>query len=575
MQTQRPRTSKPTPKHRGTADRTTDYARRVAAGKILVNRYVTLACERFLRDLKRGDLVWSPNRAARAFGFIESLKLAGGEFEGRPFRLQPWQAFMTGNLFGWLLPDGRRRFRDAYCEIAKGSGKTPWAAAVGLYMLVADGEPRAEVYALGPKRDQASIAFRDVVAMVDQSPALLARLKKSGAEGNVWALSDLETGSFFRTMSSEDRLSGLRPHCVLIDEVHEHRTDHVIDKMRANVKGRRQPLVLEITNSGVGRETICGRHHEYSKAILEDVVKDDGWFAFVCGLDEGDEWTDERVWPKANPGIAIHPGYDYVRRQVQAAKGMPPQESLVRRLNMCQWVEEAGRAISLDDWRKGDEPIDPQTLRGRVCYGGLDLARVNDLSAFVLLFPPESEGERWKVLSWFWVPQDDIGVRVRRDRVPYDSWSRNGFLTATPGNTTDFTFIAKTIVELAGLYSIREIGFDRTFAGEIVQELMAEGLTMVQFGQGFLSMAAPTAELLRLVLAGELQHGDQPVMTWCAANLVVATDPAGSLKPDKERSPEKIDGISALCNALGLAMRHPIEPEPSIHFLSYPNGAAK
>jgi phage terminase large subunit-like protein len=233
---------------------------------------------------------------------------------------------------------------------------------------------------------------------------------------------------------------------------------------------------------------------------------------------------------------------------------MPAVENTVRRLNFCQWTEQNERAIQMDSWDQGVMPIDTQSLIGRPCFGGLDLARVNDLSAFTLLFPPREPDEPWKVLCYFWVPQDDI-------------WVRQGFITATPGNTTDFSFIEARIVELASLYDIRAIGFDRTFAGEIVQHLQEQlgEDRMVQIGQGFLSLASPTTELLRLLKAGELQHGGNPVLRWNASNLALATDPAGNLKPDKVRSSEKIDGVSALTNALGIAAQNVNASKRSIY----------
>jgi phage terminase large subunit-like protein len=345
----------------------------------------------------------------------------------------------------------------------------------------------------------------------------------------------------------------------LIDELHEHPSAIVVDKIRAGTKGRRNALIFEITNSGWDRHSVCWAHHEYSLKVLDQVIENDSWFAYVCALDDGDDWRDEQVWLKANPGLGVTLPVKYLREQVAEAVGMPSKENLVRRLNFCEWTEQSTRAIPMAEWNKQAmcAPIDPVSLVGRPCFGGLDLAKVSDLSAFVLLFPPIEYGELWKVLLWCWVPNDDIIPRTQRDRVPYDVWRRQGHIIATPGNTTDYGFIEAKIIELAGVYKIREISFDRTFAGEIVQALQSEGLTMVQFGQGFLSMASPTAELLRMVKSGELQHGSNPVMTWAASNLSVATDPAGNMKPDKERSSEKIDPITALCNALGRAVTQP------------------
>jgi phage terminase large subunit-like protein len=545
-----------------TVDQATRYAYDVAAGRVVVGPLVRQACERHLRDLKRTGIQWDREKANRAIGFFrDALRLNGGEFEGRPFVLGDWQAFIVGSLFGWQAEDGTRRFRVAYVEVAKGNGKSPLAAGIGHLMLSADKEPRAEVYAAATKKDQAMILFRDAVAMVDQSPALSRRLTKSGTGVSAWRLTDLATGSFYMPIASDDAQSGPRPHCGLIDELHEHKSSLVVDMMRAGTKGRRQALIFEITNSGYDRHSVCRQHHEYSQKVLGGVLEDDSWFAYIAGLDEGDDWTDERVWPKANPNLGVSVTLKYLREQVREAVGMPSKQNVVRRLNFCEWTEQDERWIDMALWDQGAAAIDVAALRGRTCYAGLDLAKVNDLSALALLFPPITEGEKWKALWYFWVPKDDVAKRSKRDRVPYDVWVRDGYITATEGNATDFAFIQAKITEVCGFYDVREVAYDRVFAGEIVQNLMAEGIVMVPFGQGFLSMGAPTAHLARMLLAGELQHGANPVARWCASNVTVLTDPAGNIKPDKERSSEKIDGITALIEAVGRAQLAPVDQD--------------
>jgi phage terminase large subunit-like protein len=557
-------------------DPATRYAHDVVAGRVLAGRLVRLACERHLRDLERDDLAWDRKLAGRAIGFFRDvLRLNGGEHEGKPFILEPFQCFIVGSLFGWLAADGTRRFRVGFVEIAKGNGKTPLAAGIGHYMAWADKEPRAEVYAAATKKDQAMILFRDAVAMAEQSPALSKRLKTSGSQPNVWNLADLETGSFFRPIASDDAQSGPRPHCGLIDEVHEHKSPIMIDMMRAGTKGRRQALILEITNSGYDPLSVCGQHHEYSEKVLTAVLVDDSWFAFICGLDaceacraggkgkpsdgcpDCDDWRDERVWPKANPNLGVSVTVKYLREQVREAIGMPAKQNVVRRLNFCEWTEQNERWLDMSLWDSGAEAFDIDALRGRVCYAGLDLAKVNDLSALALVFPPAVPGEKWKALLRFWVPKDDMVTRSKRDRVPYDQWVREGYIVATDGNATDFGFIEAEVLELCGLYDLRELAYDRVFAGEIVQNLMGEGVTVVPFGQGFLSMGSPTAEIHRMLLAGEFQHAGNPVLRWNASNVTVATDAAGNIKPDKERSTERIDGVVAVIMAIGRAKVQP------------------
>lgn len=551
------------PKH-PQAERVHAYARAVAVdGTELAGPWVRLAAQRHLDDIAGQDesgLVWRPEMAEAALTFFEEVIYID---DGVPIKLENFQAFIVGSLFGWYNADGYRRFRTAYNEMGKGNGKTPLAAGIGLYGLVVDEETAPEVYSAATTREQANICWKDAARMVGQSPELSDLVRRRAG-----ALEIEGRYAQFRPLSAEHRgLDGKRPHIAIIDELHEHPSAIVVDKIRAGTKARRNALIFEITNSGYDRLSVCFQHREYSLKVLEGIIKNDAWFAYVCALDEGDDWHDETKWKKANPGLGRILPVSYLREQVAEADGMPTKENIVKRLNFCIWTEQANRAIPMHLWDAGAEPIDLESLRGRECYGGLDLAKVNDLSAFVLVFPPVDEGEKWKALAWFWVPEDDIQTRAHRDRVPYDVWRRQKHLIATPGNTTDYEFIKVKILEMAYVYDLKEIALDRTFAGEIVQWLQSEGVTITAFGQGFLSMSPPTCELMRMLKAGELQHGGHPVLRWNASNLAVAEDAAGNMKPDKEKSTERIDGITALVMAIGRASLRPIHAKGDAFFI--------
>jgi phage terminase large subunit-like protein len=277
--------------------------------------------------------------------------------------------------------------------------------------------------------------------MVESSPALSARITKSG-KNHVYNLALLATASFFRPVSSEGRgLDGKRVHYAALDEIHEHIDATVVDKMRAGTKGRRQALIYEITNSGYDRHSVCWRHHEYSRMVLEGMMENDSWFAYVCGLDDGDDWHDEKVWLKANPNLGISITEKYLREQVQEADGMPSKENIVKRLNFCIWTEQSTRWMALEKWDACDGVVDAEALAGEFCYGGLDLAITRDLSALVLVFPPSGDRRSWQILPFFWCPADDIAERSKRDHVPYDVWAREGSIEVTPGNVTDHDFI--------------------------------------------------------------------------------------------------------------------------------------
>lgn len=532
-------------------DAVTQYARDVVKGKVVAGRPVRLACKRHLNDLKRKDIVWKPDLAQKVIDFFEEILLLEDD---KPFLLESFQKFIVGSLFGWYRLDGTRRFRTAYIETAKGSGKTPLAAGVGLYGLVADGEPAAEIYSAATTKDQAKLVWLDADRMVQASEELSDLVVRQ-----VNLLHIPGDRSVFRPISSEHRgLDGKRVHIALIDELHEHPNGLVVSKIRAGVKRRKQPLIFEITNSGYGRSSICWQHHDMSIKVLEGIYDKDEWFAYVCALDDDDNWQDEKVWPKANPGLGTILPIDYLRQMVSDAVAMPAQENIVKRLNFCMWTEQSVRWLRMDMWDKCGQKFDVESLRGRKCYGGLDLAKVNDLSALALLFPPIEEDELIKILMFYWVPDEDVTTRSLRDSVPYDVWMREGLITATEGNVTDFDFIKRDIIGLAGIYDIQDIAYDRTFAGELVQGLLAENIQMVEMGQGFLSIGAPTAELERMVKGQKFTHGGHPVLRWNASNVSVSTNAAGDIKPDKEKSTERIDGLVALVMSVDRNMRNEI-----------------
>jgi phage terminase large subunit-like protein len=526
----------------------------VLGGRIKAGEYVRLACKRHRADRKRKDLAWSLDKALDAIDFFSEMLVLEG---GTPFKLQPFQQFIVGSIFGWYMKDGRRRFRTAYIEIGKGNGKTPMAAGVGLYGLVGCGEPAPEVYAAAVSRDQAKICFKDAVRMRDESPELADLIQK-----HVTGLTIPKDHATFRPVSSEHRgLDGLRVFVGLIDEVHEHPSAMVVDKIRAGTKARRDALIFEITNSGYDRNSVCWAHHELSVKVLQGVVKNDQWFGYVCTLDDGDDWRDERVWHKANPGLGTILPKSYLREQVTEAKGMPSKQNIVRRLNFCEWTEQANRWLDMPVWDENAGTVPAGRMRaaleGGTAWVGLDLGSTSDLTALVLVVPDDDGG--CDVLPFFWCPEEGLRRRSEREGVPYAQWAEEGWIETTPGEVTDYDFIEKRVLELAEQFRIKEVAFDRWHASQLVthlQDEFGEGddtPTMVQFGQGFASMAAPVKELERLIVARKLRHGGHPVLRWMASNVAVQQDPAGNLKIDKARSSEKVDGMVALAMAIGRA----------------------
>ncbi len=566
------------PKAKKPACQVEAYASAVVAGEIVAGRLVRLACQRHLDDLEHAEergLEWDAEAAAEAIGFFPLLKLASG----KPFELEPFQAFIVGSVAGWKK-DGRRRYRVAYIEMGKGSGKSPLAAGLGLYGMIADGEPDAEVYAAATQLKQAGVVFRHAKALarslVRASPAIRARMEI--------LTENISYGeSFFRPISSEKRgLDGLSVHMAIVDELHEHPTSDVVDKLRAGTKTRENALIFEITNAGHDRTTVCWNHHEYSIKVLEGTLQNDEWFAYVCTLDacdtcrasghhqpthgclQCDQWTDEAVWIKANPGLDRILKRQYLRGQVTEAQGMPTKLGRVLRLNFCIWVEGDSKAICMDQWRACSAAKDPiawraemlARLRRRTCWGGIDLSAIRDLTSLGLIFPPAPpEWPKWVWLAFYWVPDLSVRDRSELDRIPYDLWVRQEFIKVTPGNVTDYEVIRADVRGLAKEFAIREIAVDMAFQGlQLCTQFAADGMEVCKFGQGFFSMAAPVKRMLELVGRGDIDHGNNPVLAWNASNAVTKEDEAGSLKFDKKRSAEKIDGLVAGTMGLGRAM---------------------
>jgi phage terminase large subunit-like protein len=543
-------------------DQTTQYAAEVCSGKRIAGPDIRAACARHLRDLKEGPkrgLHWDLDEANKAQRFYRNvLKLNGGQFEGLPFSLLPWQAFIVGSLFGWKGPDGTRRFRNAYVETGKGSGKSPLAAGIGLKGLTADGEARAEIYAAATKKDQAMVLFRDAVAMVQQSPELAKRLKTSGAGQNIWNLAYLSTGSFFRPIASDDGQSGPRPHIALIDEVHEHKTNLVVEMMRAGTKSRRQALIFMITNSGGHKNGPCWEYHEYGSRVAAGEIQDDGFFAFICSLDEGDDPIhDETCWFKSNPSLqdADLPGMKYLREQVTEARGMPSKEAMVRRLNFCQWTGAESPWLSADIWKGAARDFDWRQLRGRRAYAGLDLSSTTDLTALVFLVEPILDGEPWMLVPFAWLPEEGLARKAEHDRVPYLQWQAMGYLETTPGRAVSKRSVLQRLSALCEFFEVVAVAYDRWRMEDLISMANDDGVTlpnMVPFGQGYKDMSPAVEHFEEMLLNGQLVHPSHPVLNWCASNAVTTADDAGNRKPSKEKASGRIDAIVAAIMAAGV-----------------------
>ena len=505
---------------------------------------------RFMADGSHYD----KQKADAAVKFFNQLKHTKGKWFKKPFVLLPWQEQIIRDIYGIVKEDGTRQFKTAYIEIPKKNGKSELAAGIALKQLCADGEQRAEVYSCAADKDQASIVFDVAVDMVELCPALKKRIKHDKSKR---VLRYLPTNSKYKVLSAESKTKhGLNVSGVVFDELHAQPNRALYDVMtKGSGDARTQPLFFNITTAGNDVNSICYEVHQKAVDILEGRKTDPTFYPVIYGAEMDDDWSDESVWYKANPSLGKTVKIDTVMEAYLSAKDNPAEENTFRQLRLNQWVKQSIRWMPMDKWDACKVEFDEKKLEGRVCYGGLDLSWVNDITAFVLVFPPKEEGEKYYVLPYFWMPQENIDERVKKHHVPYDVWEKQGHFNVTEGNVIHYAYIEKFIEELGTRFNIREIAFDRWSAVQMVQNLEEMGFTVVPFGQGFKSMSPPTKELMKLVLEKNIVHNGQPVLRWMMDNIFIKTDASGNIKIDKEKSTEKVDGAVAMVMALDRAIR--------------------
>ncbi|MCH2248260.1 MAG: terminase large subunit [Cognatishimia sp.] len=583
-------------------DPVTAWAQDVVAGDIVAGPYIRAAAQRHLTDLVKGPkrgLMWDLKAAKHAINFFPTvLRLNGGDFEGRPFDLHPSQAFRVGALFGWKkwnAKDGKyyRRFRRFYDEEGKGNGKSPMLAGIGMYMLVADGEPRAEVYAAASKKDQAQVLFQDAVAMRDQSPTLQRRVVPSG-ENPVWQLTYTGRGGDkrkFKPISAEKGKSGPRPHCALTDEVHEHPDRDVIDMLERGFKFRKQPLLCMATNSGSDKKSICWEEHQHGVNVVTGAEQDDTAFVFICSLDDGDDWeNDPTCWVKVNPLLGVTIEEHFLQGVVKQAKMMPGKRNGIARLHFCQWTQSVTAAIKREAWMKCHGEVDPEELtrKGYPCYGGLDLSQVRDFTALTLTWVLDATKDAEKLVSktWFWTPLDTLLQRSAKDQAPYDLWVKQGHIEAVPGDRLKYTWLADALADINSRYHPVSIAADQYGLERLSDSLTEKGLTLPAevHPQGFqkrvlekvpdpanpgkeieiyLWMPDSINKLEDAIYDGRQTVAVNPLMDSMAASTTYAENRTGHRMFDKEKAHGRIDGMVSLAMSTGMALCRQAEVEAS------------
>lgn len=499
--------------------------------------------------------MYDEKKADRAVNFISELKHTKGKFWGKKFELLPWQEKIIRDVYGTVRDEDPsiRQFTTAYVEIPKKQGKSELAAAIALNQLCNDDEWRAEVYGCAADRQQASIIYDVAKDMVKQSKALSKRIK---LVESMKRMVYLPTGSIYQVLSAEVATKhGLNVSACVFDELHTQPTRALYDVMtQGSGDARAQPLWFFLTTAGTDRTSICWEVHQKAMDILEGRKKDPRFYPVVYGLKEDEDWHLEANWYKANPSLGYTIDIEKVRDAYRKALETPADEMMFRQLRLNQWVKNSVRWMRMDKWDACGGEVDQRKMRGRPCYAGLDLSSTSDLTAFVLVFPPEDEGDKYIIIPFFWLPEEQMKLRVRRDHVMYDQWAGEGHIYLTEGDVVHYGAVKQKIMEICEMFDVQEIAVDRWNATMMIQELEDEGLNVVRFGQGFKDMSPPTKELMRLVLREEIRHDKNPVLRWCMDNAYVRTDPAGNQKIDKEKSTEKVDGAVATVMALSRAI---------------------
>jgi phage terminase large subunit-like protein len=534
-------------------EKAAQYGRDVLSGKIKTGKLTRLAVERHNKDLKEAanrGLFFCEDSARRALTMFRYLRHSKGEWAGSAIELEPWQCWIIACVFGWKYVDTeKRRFRTVYEEIARKNGKTTKLSGIGLYGLTKDDEGGPEIYSAATKRDQARILFDESGRMIRQSRPLSRRL--DAQQHAIYNPANF--GKFVPLSADGNTMDGLNPHFALVDELHAHKTPEVWDVLKSALGARSQPLIWAITTAGFNKNGICYEVRDYAIKVLTGVIEDDQFFSIIYTLDDGDDWQDESNWIKANPNLGVSVSLDYLREQARQAAIMPTAKTnfLTKHLNV--WVTGESLWCNIERWLKCAAPYSFEDIKGadRV-YLGLDLNSVSDLASLggVAVMP---DG-RWRVFGKHYLPEDAVNNGFRKTTVPFMQWHEQGYLTLTPGNVCDYNWIKADIRTLREQINVVEIAFDRWNSSQLVNDLMEDGAPMVQFGQGFASMNAPMKELERRYLAGEIEHMNDPVLTWAMSNLVADQDPAGNIKPAKNKSSEKIDPAVALIMAIGRAM---------------------
>jgi phage terminase large subunit-like protein len=508
--------------------------------------------------------VFDPGRVDRVLKSFHLLRHTQGKWAGKPLDPDPWQvAYIIAPVFGWVRWDDEaegyvRIVRKLYVDVPRRNGKTTLSGGIAVYLMAADSEPGAQVYAAATSEKQARYTFDPIKTIAERAPAL-----KGNVKAYTKKITHPASGSYFTVVSSvAEAMHGANVHGGIIDELHVHKTADLVETIETGTGSRRQPLVVIITTADDGKqESIYDRKRQYVEQLARGVLHDPDTYGVVWGADEDDDPYAESTWRKANPGFGVSPSAAYLRGAAAEAQQSPADLAKFLRLHLGIRTKQSTRFLTMQAWDNNAGIVDEEALAGRDTWGGLDLASTSDLCALCWLFPDDETGTL-DALWRFWTPEDNLKALDKRTAGAASRWVREGWLTATPGNVADYDWIREQIRRDRDKFKVRSIGYDPWNASQLTNDLVSERAPMVKVRQGFATMSPVLKEIQRLVLQGTpevpaLRHGGHPVVRWCVDNLAVAMDPAGNVKPDKANSGDKIDGVSALATAMSEIVARP------------------
>lgn len=504
-----------------------------------------------------GDAVFRPEAAQHAIGFIQELCThAKGVWAGERFKLQPWQYAVVANLYGWIRPDGTRRYRECGIWVPRKNGKTELAAPLGLYHLLADGEPTPEVVSIAADRKQAKLVFDRAKSMIRAEPELESRTEVyqsrivAPTQGGVWAA----------LSSDAPTAHGLHVSFAIADEIHamENRRE-LWEAIQTSMGARKQPMTVSITTAGTLRESLEFDLYDYACKVRDRVVDNPAYLPVVYETPEGMDWKQPASWAVSNPSLGVTVQQAWLANECKRAQEQPSYETPFRTLHLNQHVTADTRWVRMSDWDACESPVDWDRLRGLPCWLGIDLGEVSDLTSLTAVW---MDGDELWVRSWSYAPQEGAQRRAKRDRVPYLDWARQKWLTLTPGDATDYEFLRSEVKRLVGEHRVVCVGYDPNNAGGLSQQLQNDGLNLKRVPQSFMAMSGPTKRWEAAVIARKLHHDGNPVLSWAMSNCVVELDSGMNPRPSKRRSVEKIDPVIAGIVALAVALDSPVVDSP-------------